>query len=144
DLTFFKAIFGHAARSSIDGAIHFMCVPWQDTKEAITVGETIYSALSDVCVWIPNTGNAGKGFLYSPQFKLVLVFQVGNAPSSKSVARGHDARHQKDIWGEARQKALNETTKTKSCRPAASKPVSIIADAIRDCSKKGGLILDPF
>jgi hypothetical protein len=143
-LAFLKAIFGHAARYSTDGAVHFMCVPWQHTKEAITAGETIYGALSDVCVWTSKTANEGKAFLYSPQFKLVLVFQVGNAPPSMSVARGGDARHQKDIWGEARQKALAESTKTKSCRPAASEPVGIIADAMRDCSREGGLILDPF
>jgi hypothetical protein len=144
DLTFLKAIFGHAARCSIDGAIHFMCVRWQHMKEAITAGEEIYSALSDVCIWIPKTVNEGKGFLYSPQFKLVLVFQVGNAPPSKNSLRGRDGRHQKNIWVKARKKTLNETAKTKCCRPAAGKPVSMIADAIRDCSKEGDLILDPF
>jgi hypothetical protein len=144
DLTFLKAVFGHAARCSIDGAIHFMCVPWQQMKEAITVGEEIYGALSDVCVWIPKTGNVGKGFLYPPEFKLVLVFQVGDAPASKNVPRGRDGRHQKNIWAEAWKKALNEVAKTKSYRPAAGKPAGMIAVAIRDCSKEGDLILDPF
>jgi ParB-like chromosome segregation protein Spo0J len=143
-LAFLKTVFGHAAHCSIDGAIHFMCVPWQHAKEAIIAGETIYGALSDVCILISKTSNTRNGFLYSPEFKLVLVFQVGKAPPINNMARGRDGRHRKNIWDYARQKGLNESTKSKSCPRAAGKPVSMIADAIRDCSNEGGLILDPF
>jgi ParB-like chromosome segregation protein Spo0J len=144
ELTFLKAIFGHAARRSIDGAIHFMCVRWQHMKEAITAGEEIYSALGDVCIWIPKTVNAGRSFLYSPQFKLVLAFQVGTAPLSKNMPRHGDGRYRRNIWDHVKQKSLNEAAKSKSRLFGGGQSVTMITDVIRDCSKEGDLILDPF
>jgi DNA modification methylase len=39
---------------------------------------------------------------------------------------------------------LNGTRKSKLALHPTVKPVAMIADAIRDCSNPGGLVLDPF
>jgi len=39
---------------------------------------------------------------------------------------------------------LNGTSKSKLALHPTVKPVAMIADAIRDCSNRGGVILDPF
>ena len=39
---------------------------------------------------------------------------------------------------------MNGTAKSKLALHPTVKPVAMIADAIRDCSNRGGLILDPF
>ena len=39
---------------------------------------------------------------------------------------------------------MNGTAKSKLALHPTIKPVAMIADAIRDCSNRGGLILDPF
>jgi hypothetical protein len=143
-LAFLKTVFGHAAHCSIDDAIHFVCTPWQHMKEAIIAGEEIYGSLGDVSIWIPQASNARKGFLHSPEFKLVLVFQVGKLRPTIKMARGRDRQHRMNVWHGASQSALYETARTKSYRRAPGPSVSIIEAAIRDCSKEGDVILDPF
>jgi DNA modification methylase len=53
-------------------------------------------------------------------------------------------RHRTNVWDYVSQNALNGTAKGKLALHPTVKPVALIADAIRDCSKRGGLILDPF
>jgi DNA modification methylase len=48
------------------------------------------------------------------------------------------------VWEYAGQNALNGTAKSKLALHPTVKPVAMVADAIRDCSNRGGLILDPF
>ena len=40
--------------------------------------------------------------------------------------------------------ALNATSKSKLALHPTVKPVALVVDAIRDCSNRGGIILDPF
>ncbi len=144
DLSLLKAIFGHAARCSIDGAIHFLCTPWQHAKEVIIAGEEIYGGLEDVCGCILEKSNAGTGLLYRPQFELVLVFKVGKGPHVNNMARGRKGRQRTNFWDYAGQKGLTKTAKSKLGPGAGGKPVNMIADAISDCSDPGARILDLF
>src|SRR5262249_29156908 len=48
---FLTTSLGHAARLSMDGAIHFVCMDWRHTKELLAAGEKVYSALKNLCVW---------------------------------------------------------------------------------------------
>jgi hypothetical protein len=59
---FLGTSLGHAARCSIDGAIHFVCMDWGHAKEVILAGEEIYTELKNLYVW--NKSNAGMGSLY--------------------------------------------------------------------------------
>jgi DNA modification methylase len=48
------------------------------------------------------------------------------------------------VWDYVSQNTLNGSAKSKLTLHPTVKPVALIADAIRDCSNRGGLILDPF
>ena len=48
------------------------------------------------------------------------------------------------MWDYVSQNALNNTSKSKLALHPTVKPVAMIADAICDCSNRGGVILDPF
>jgi len=60
------------------------------------------------------------------------------------VALGRYGRHRTNVWDYVSQNALNGTAKSKLALHPTCKPVAMIADAIRDCSNRGGVILDPF
>jgi DNA modification methylase len=141
-LAFLTTSLGHAASCSIDGAIHFVCMDWRHVKEMIAAGEEIYSELKNLCVW--NKSNAGMGSLYRSKHELVFVFKVGRAPHINNVALGRHGRHRTNVWDYVSQNALNGTAKSKLALHPTVKPVAMVADAIRDCSNRNGLILDPF
>ena len=87
---FLGTSLGHAARCSIDGAIHFVCMDWGHMKEVIIAGEEIYSRLKNLCVW--NKSNAGMGSLYRSKFELIFVFKVGKGPHINNIALGRHGR----------------------------------------------------
>ncbi|MEA2907853.1 MAG: hypothetical protein QOI12_5240 [Alphaproteobacteria bacterium] len=140
--TFLKTSLGHAASRSINGAIHFVCMDWRHQRELIAAGDEVYSELKNLCVW--NKSNAGMGSLYRSKHELIFVFKVGRKPHINNVALGKWGRHRANVWDYVGQNALNGTKKSKLSLHPTVKPVAMIADAIRDCSNRGGLILDPF
>jgi DNA modification methylase len=140
--TFLRTSLGHAAHWSIDGAIHFVCMDWRHMQELLaTVGET-YGELKNLCVW--NKSNAGMGSLYRSKHELVFVLKVGKGAHINNVALGRYGRHRTNVWDYVGQNALNGTLKSKLALHPTCKPVAMVADAMRDCSNRGGLILDPF
>ncbi len=127
---------GHAAARSIDGAIHFVCMDWRHQREFLAAGDAVYSELMNLCVW--NKSNAGMGSLYRSKHELVFVFKVGKGAHINNVALGRYGRHRTNVWDYVSQNALNGTAKSKLALHPTVKPVAMIADAIRDCSNRGG------
>jgi hypothetical protein len=141
-INFLHTSLGLAATRSIDGAIHYVCMDWRHLRELTAAGDGVYSELKNLCVW--NKSNAGMGSLYRSKHELIFVFKVGNKPHVNNVALGKWGRHRSNVWDYVSQNSLNGTRKSKLALDPTVKPVAMIADAIRDCSNRGGLILDPF
>ena len=139
---FLETALGHAAGRSINGAVHFVCVDWRHLRELLAAGEEVYSELMNLCVW--NKSNAGMGSLYRSKHELIFVFKVGKAPHINNVALGRHGRHRSNVWDYVSQNALNGTVKSKLALHPTVKPVALIADAMRDCTNRGGRVLDPF
>ena len=84
------------------------------------------------------------GGLYRSQHEPYLVFKHGTSPHLNNVQLGKNGRHRTNVWnhwglasfGKGRDEALRD-------HPTV-KPVAIIAEAIKDCTKRGEIVLDPF
>jgi hypothetical protein len=140
--SFLSTALGHAASRSIDGAIHYVCMDWRHQREVLAAGDGVYSQLMNLCVW--NKSNAGMGSLYRSKHELIFAFKVGRGAHINNVALGRYGRHRTNVWDYVSQNALSRTAKGKLALHPTCKPVAMIADAIRDCSNRGGLVLDPF
>lgn len=140
--SFLRTAFGLAADHSKRGAIHYVCMDWRHLEEILAASREAYGAPMNLCVW--NKNNAGMGSLYRSKHELIFVFKVGNAAHINNVALGRYGRHRTNVWDYASQNTLNGSGKGKLALHPTVKPVAMIADAIRDCSNRNGLILDPF
>jgi DNA methylase len=138
--SFLRTSLGHAASRSIDGAIHYVCADWRHQREVIAAGEAVYSELKNLCIW--NKTNAGMGSLYRSKHELIYVFKVGKGAHINNIALGRYGRHRTNVWDYVSQNALNGTVKGKLALHPTVKPVAMIADAIRDCSNRGGRCRD--
>jgi hypothetical protein len=128
-----KVAFGHSACWSNDGAIHFVCTSWHQLPRVLAIGNEIYGSFENLCVWTKSDpGMAAFCSLYRPQHELVCVFKVGEGAPIHNLGRRGPRRS--DVWE-------YPSPKTSKC---TSKPVAMIADAIRDFSNRDGVILDPF
>jgi len=140
--SFLAKSLGLAAGYSADGAVHFVCMDWRHQREMLDAGEQVYSGLLNLCTWVKS--NAGMGSLYRSQHELIYVFKVGKSPHINNVQLGTHGRHRTNVWNYVSQSALSGTSKGKVGLHPTVKPVGLIADAIRDCSNRGGIVLDPF
>lgn len=139
---FLKTIFGHLAAFSIDGSIHFIFMDWRHMFELLSAARQTYREFKNLCVWAKDNG--GMGSLYRSRHELIFVFKNGSAPHVNNVELGRHGRSRSNVWNYPgvntfRQGRLEDLT----MHPTV-KPVAMIADAILDCSRRGGIVLDSF
>src|SRR6185437_15293293 len=102
----------------------------------------VYSELKNLCVW--DKLNGGMGTFYRSQHELVFVYKRGTAAHINNFGLGERGRFRTNLWSYA---GLNTPKRGRAAELAyhpTVKPVALVADAIRDCSKRGGIVLDPF
>lgn len=138
---FLASVFRHLVSYSVGGAIHFQCIDWRHVQEMLTAAEGIYGDLKNLCVWAKS--NAGMGSFYRSQHELVCVFKCGSAPHINNIELGKFGRNRTNVWNYAGVNAFGESRSDLQLHPTV-KPVAMVEDAIRDCSRRKGIILDPF
>ena len=84
------------------------------------------------------------GSLYRSQHEPVFVFKKGFAQHINNIELGRYGRNRSNLWRYPGQNLLNAGSKSKLSIHPTVKPVALVADAIRDCSHRSEIILDPF
>lgn len=138
---FLTQVFRNMANVSQDGAIHFVCMDWRHIAEVLAAGK-IYSGLKNLCVW--NKTNAGMGSFYRSKHELVFVFKVGKASHINSFELGQSGRYRTNVWDYAGVNTFGPTRMSDLSMHPTVKPVALVADAIKDCSRRADIVLDPF
>jgi DNA modification methylase len=101
-----------------------------------------FSELKNLCVW--NKTNGGMGAFYRSKHELVFVFKVGTAPHVNSFGLGDSGRYRTNVWDYPGISSLgSKRSETLALHPTV-KPTALVADAIRDCSRRGDIVLDGF
>jgi DNA modification methylase len=139
---FLKSWMRLAAKFSEDGSIHYLCMDWRHVGEMLRAGEEVFGPLQNLVVW--NKTNAGQGSFYRSQHELIFVYKNGDAPHLNNIELGRHGRNRSNVWTYAgvntfRKGRLDEL----SIHPTV-KPIALVADAIKDCSRRGDIVLDPF
>jgi DNA modification methylase len=139
---FLKDSLSAAAQVSRDGAVHFVCMDWRHLDDVSAVGRSIYGELLNLCIW--NKSNAGMGSLYRSKHELVFVFKVGTAPHFNAVELGRHGRNRTNVWDYASVNSLAGSRREELALHPTVKPSALVADAIRDVTRRGDLVLDLF
>ncbi len=139
---FLETVLGHMAAHCIDGAIHFVCMDWRHLYELQTAGRSVYGDLKNLCVW--NKTNGGMGSLYRSKHELVAVYKAGHAPHINNIELGAHGRYRTNVWDYAGVNSFGAERDAALAMHPTVKPVAMVADAILDCSNRGGIVLDAF
>ncbi len=139
---FLRSTFRHLAEHSADGAIHFVCMDWRHLGEILEAAEGVYSELKNLCVWAKT--NAGMGSFYRSQHELVFVFKSGKAAHINNFGLGENGRHRSNLWTYAGANTFRAGRIEDLAAHPTVKPLQMVSDAILDCSKRGGLVVDAF
>lgn len=139
---FLATTLGNASACMRDGAIAFVCMDWRHMGELLTAGRKTFTELKNVVVW--NKSNGGMGAFYRSKHELIFVFKQGAAEHTNSFGLGETGRYRTNVWDYAGISSIGANRSEELAMHPTVKPVALIADAIRDCSRRGEIVLDCF
>jgi len=140
--SFLTQSFERLADHSVNGSIHFICMDWRHIREITQAGDQVYDELKNMITWVKDNG--GMGTFYRSRHELIFAFKLGAEPHINTFELGQYGRYRTNVWeykgvntrraGRMEELALHPTVK----------PVQMIADAIKDVSGRGEIVLDIF
>jgi DNA modification methylase len=84
------------------------------------------------------------GTFYRSKHELVFVFKVGSGAHTNSFGLGDTGRYRTNVWDYAGINTLRCGRADELSMHPTVKPVALVADAIKDCSRRGDVVLDPL
>ena len=139
---FLHTVLGHLITHSVDGSIHYLFMDWRHIAELLAAATPHYGKPKNLCVW--NKDNAGMGSFYRSRHELIFVFKNGTAKHINNFELGQKGRYRSNVWDYPGQNTFHKGRLEELAMHPTVKPVALIADAMRDCSKLGGIVLDCF
>jgi DNA modification methylase len=139
---FLRQVLLAAVEVSRDGALHYVCMDWRHIADLIGAGKPIYGSLKNICVWAKTNG--GQGSLYRSQHELVAVFKVGAADHVNNVELGRHGRNRSNVWTYAGVNTFKAGRDEELTAHPTVKPVALVADAIKDVTRRNAVVLDLF
>lgn len=124
------------------GALLYIFMDWRHIETLLFVGRELGLIHKNICVWSKTT--PGQGSFYRSAHELVVLFAKPGAASTNNVQLGKHGRNRTNVWtypgvntfqsGKAGELSLHPTVK----------PVAMIAEAIKDATKRRDIVLDSF
>ena len=111
-------------------------------EELLAAGKLVFTELKNLCFW--NKSNAGMGTFYRSKHELVFVFKKGTAAHVNSFGLGETGRPRSNVWDYPGVSSIGPSRMEELAMHPTVKPTRLVADAIKDCSRRGDLVLDPF
>lgn len=140
--SFLREAFERLRAKAVDGSIHFICMDWRHMGEMLEAGEAVYSELKNLIVWAKDNG--GMGSFYRSRHELIFVFKAGTAPHINTFGLGQGGRYRTNVWEYRGANSGGAARLEELAMHPTVKPVAMIADAMRDCAHRGGIVLDTF
>ena len=140
--TFLADTLDACASVSRSGAVHFVCMDWRHMDDVTASVSDVYSELLNICVW--NKSNAGMGSLYRSKHEMVFVYRVGDTPHTNNVELGKHGRNRTNVWDYPSVNSMRGSRREDLALHPTVKPVVMVADAFRDVTRQGELVLDIF
>jgi DNA modification methylase len=139
---FLEGAMRRAVEFSVSGSIHYWCMDWRHLPELLRAGLPLYSEWKNLLVW--RKSNAGQGSFYRSHHELIAVFKAGTGPHINNFGLGSEGRYRTNVLDYPGGATPDARRQEELQMHPTVKPVALIADLMRDCSKRNGLVLDPF
>jgi hypothetical protein len=135
---FLTEFLRQARAHSKPGAVQFSFSDWRHMGEMLKAGQSAGLVQVNLCVW--DKGSGALGSLFRSQHELVFVFADPTKPVQNNVQLGKFGRNRTNVWSWPGAASLR---KELQLHPTP-KPVGLLAEAIRDVSNRGDIVLDSF
>jgi DNA methylase/ParB-like nuclease domain len=139
---FLQAISEHIANNVVAGAVIYICMDWRRLDELSPATRPHFGNPKDMVVWV--TADAQRGSFYCAQHQHIAVYVAGGASAATTFRLNERGRYRSNVWT---YPAATSSARDRSIGVRVGptvKPVALMVDVLRDCSKRGQTVLDPF
>jgi len=124
-------------------ALIYACTDWPHIADLLATAKVCDLPLMDLCVW--GKTEASDGSLYRSQHELICILRASAGKHAEKVELARHGRNRSNLWTyRAVNSAASEGQELAGAPARAPKPVTLVADAIRDATKRGAVVIDPF
>ena len=110
--------------------------------EMTVAGRACGMPLYQIVTWVKS--NAGMGGIYRNQSEFICVFRAGEDAPLDNVELGRRGRNRTNVWNYPGMSSFGKERDGLLGLHPTVKPVAMIADALRDVTKRGDVVLDTF
>ena len=139
---FLQTISAHIAANVENGAVIYICMDWRHLDDLSAATRRYFGKAKNMIVWVKTNG--GQGSFYRSQHEHIAVYAAGTAAPTNNFRLGERGRYRTNVWSYAGFNSFGRDRATALSVHPTIKPVALVADALRDCSKRGEIVLDPF
>ena len=123
-------------------ALIYVCIDWRHVMEMTVAGRACGMPLYQIVTWVKS--NAGMGGIYRNQSEFICVFRAGEDAPLDNVELGRRGRNRTNVWNYPGMSSFGKERDGLLGLHPTVKPVAMIADALRDVTKRGDVVLDTF
>ena len=109
--------------------------------ELQAAGTNVYSELKNLVIWAKTNG--GMGTFYRSRHELIYVWKVGTAQHINTFGLGETGRYRTNVWDYPGVNSFGAGQNDLELHPTV-KPAALVADAIKDVTRRGEIVLDGF
>lgn len=139
---FLETMIRLACRHLADGALAYLFMDRRHLLELQQAAEQAGLTLLDLCIW--NKLSGGMGGLYRSQHEPIYVFKHGKASYINNVELGKHGRYRTNVWDHRGLSSFGKGRDSALADHPTVKPVNLLAEAIKDSTRRGDIVLDPF
>lgn len=141
-LTILRPAFRNIARHCRAGAIAFVCSDWRAAPHMLDAARGVFDEVKNWIIFVKT--NAGMGTFYRSQFEIIFAFRISPGKITNNFGLGEGGRHRSNVWTYAGANTFRRGRMDDLIAYPTCKPKKLVADAILDCSPRGGIVLDVF
>jgi DNA modification methylase len=141
--SFLIDVFRQAVQHLADGSLVYIFMDWRHQREILDAGEQVFKGgLVTLVVWVKT--NPGQGSFYRSGHELLYVFKKGDDPHLNNVQLGRYGRNRSNVWTYAGANSFRKDRMADLSAHPTTKPIMLVADAIKDCTRRNDIVLDSF
>ncbi len=125
-----------------DGGLLYGAIDWRGHDKLVRAAKSAGLKHVNTCIW--DKGSGAMGSFYRSQHEFFGVFKKGKAPHLNNIQFGKFGRYRTNLWSYPGVNALKRERMEELAMHPTVKPAALIADAIRDCTRRGDIVLDGF
>jgi DNA modification methylase len=126
------------------GSFAYYFMDWRHMNQILAAGQDVYGELMNLCIWAKSNG--GMGSFYRSAHELIFLFKNGTASHRNNIQLGKFGRYRTNVWNYPAANTFSRSGPDGDLLAShpTPKPVALVADAIKDSTTRGAIVLDPF